>query len=404
MRRVIVGVATLCMAGSALAIPPATDQYLVSVGRIQGQCISGVCAEFRTDVWIFNPSTNQAAVTLAFLPRGSSNANPAATASVNVPAGATVELDDVFQNAQGFVNLDSVVGAFHVTSSVGVVVTSRIYDANVDVVGKGTGSAGQNYNGLPTQLAVGTGQSVSIVGTAEVPNVWRSNLQVAETSGNSVTFLIERIDSTGVTQGSDTETIGPNGVLQFNSVISSKLGAASATNQRIRVTPQTGNGRILVTASRIDSVSGDPFTIEMTTPLLGASNSTGLFDGTVLTPDGSAIDGGIHFNLASSGFLEAATTTGLPCGADSYTVDFDVPGSPLATLNPDGTFTIVVSGQTYSDGTNGFTIDWTITGALSATGVLQGQLQSVTSAGTGPYATCDGTVSRDWKAGWTGTQ
>ena len=63
----------ILVAASALAVAPATDVYLASVGHGQGACVDGICSEWATDAWIYNPSSTSATVTIAFLPRGGAN-------------------------------------------------------------------------------------------------------------------------------------------------------------------------------------------------------------------------------------------------------------------------------------------------------------------------------------------
>jgi hypothetical protein len=76
--RATIALAVLIVAAVAGAAVPGTDVYLVSVGHTPGVCVGGVCAQWRTDAWVFNPSATQSAVVdIVFLPRG--GANPAWT-------------------------------------------------------------------------------------------------------------------------------------------------------------------------------------------------------------------------------------------------------------------------------------------------------------------------------------
>jgi hypothetical protein len=385
-------------ASAALAIPPSTDQYLPSTGRVQGQCPGGICALFRTDVWIFNPSTTTTAnVEIIFLPRDTDNSNPTATTSFAVQPGQTKEFDDIFQSA---FNLDGVVGALRVTSDVPVVATSRIYDVNVQT-NKGTGTAGQFYPGLDAGLAIGSGQSTDIVGTAEDPTDWRTNLSICETTGQQVTLKIDRLDANGnLVSTIDNYVVRPREAKQLNSVLTS-LGTTPATNQRIRVTPESGSGRVLVTASRIDNRTGDPFSIEMTTPAATASHTSGVFEGAIQSPDGSYIDGGVHLVLAN-GITAAAASTGLPCAS---VVDFSSTFNPAVAIDGAGSFTLTVPGVSFVDQDSNpvFTVDFTLTGQLSSQGVMTGTLTAAVSGGTGTWADCNGTSSHNWSAGWVGS-
>jgi len=290
MKRLAVALIALAVAGAAFAVAPSTDQYLVSVARVQGSCPGGICALFRTDTWVFNPSTTQSAtVTIDFLKRDQANPTPFATKTVTVGAKATLELADIFNNVNGF-NIDPATGALGITSNVPVVVTGRIYDVNVST-SQGTGTAGQFYPGLDAKLAIGNGQFVDVIGTAVQTDVWRTNLSIIETTGHDATLKIERIDSAGTTLGSIASyPVRAREAKQIGNVLT-QMGSAPLSNQRIRVTVISGTGRVLVTASRLDSRTGDPFTIEMTTPA-ASGHTTGTFEGIINTSDGLRPDGG----------------------------------------------------------------------------------------------------------------
>ncbi len=398
MKRIAFALLALSFAATALAVAPSTDQYLVSVARVQGQCPGGICALFRTDMWIFNPSISQTAtVTIDFLRRDQANSTPFATKTITVAAKATLELADIFNNVGGF-NIDPATGGFHITSSLPVVVTGRIYDVNV-VTNKGTGTAGQFYPGLDAKLAIGNGQFVDVIGSAEETDVWRTNLSIIETTGSDVTVKVERLDpASGAVLGSiPSYLVRAHEAKQINNVLA-QMGTAPLSNQRIRVTGISGTGRVLVTASRLDSRTGDPYTIEMTTPA-ATGNTTGTFEGVINTSDGSRADGGVRLAIGSSGVSSVAGITGLSCG---FTVDFDATSNPPIALNPDGTFAVTIPNVPYVDGsTQVFVITWTISGALNTTGAISGTtVRSVTSGGTGSWASCNGTTDRTWRAGW----
>lgn len=400
MKRIAVALIALCVAGTALAVAPSTDQYLVSVARIQGQCPGGVCALFRTDIWIFNPSTTQSAtVTIDFLKRDQANPTPSATKIVTVGVKATLELADIFNNVNGF-NIDPAIGGFRVTSNVPIVVTGRIYDVNV-VTNKGTGTAGQFYPGLDAKLAIGNGQFVDVLGTGEETDVWRTNLSIIETTGSDVTLKVERLDpASGAVLGSIASyPVRAREAKQINNVlVQPGMGTAPLSNQRIRVTGISGTGRVLVTASRLDSRTGDPYTIEMTTPA-ATGHTTGTFEGVINTSDGARADGGIRLAIGATGISSVAGITGLTCG---YTVDFDATSNPPVALNSDGTFAVTIPNVPYVDGTTQvFVITWTISGALNSTGAISGTtVRSVVSGGTGTWASCNGTTDRTWRGGW----
>lgn len=395
----------ILIASTVLAAAPATDQYIVSTGRLQGQCPNGVCALFRTDAWIFNPSTTaSASVTITFLPR-QPNPSPANTATVTVGPNNTLELTDIYQNPLAF-NLDGVGGALRFVSTIPVIVSARVYDANTQT-GSGTATVGQYNAGMSAQDAIGLNQSADVIALAEQTNVWRSNLDLVETTGNSASFKIERIDPSGNVVGTAiTDTIGVREARHYNDILAANGWPSPASNGRVRVTVTAGSGRLLVIASRLDSRSGDPFTVEMTTAAV-SSHSAGIFEGVILDPSGAYLNGGARFTLGASGLNEAAGITGIPCGTNlSFTVDYDYAPTTPVQIGSDGTFTATIAGSdgtgvVYTDGTNTvFKIIWTINGQLSSAGVITGVVTSQTSGGSGEWAPCNGTATAGFRAGW----
>ena len=83
-------------ATAALALVPAPELSLTSVGRGQGACAGGVCSEWRTSMWITNPSsTTTAQVEIAFLQRGQANTSPAVL-DVTIAPGQSRQFTDIF--------------------------------------------------------------------------------------------------------------------------------------------------------------------------------------------------------------------------------------------------------------------------------------------------------------------
>jgi hypothetical protein len=258
----------MMVAGNALATVPGMDLYVPAVGHGYGQTVNGVQATWRSDVWIFNPSTSQAATVYVYMllrdhPGGNTNNPDERTITVN--PGETRYLQDVV--GSGLFNLNDTYGGLRIVSSIiPVVVSGRSYDANVTVPPKPQGTAGQFFSGVPADLAIGLGDSTDIIGldqdTAQTFGNWRSNLAFVETTGNPVTLTITLLDTNGTPFGSPiTKHLDGRQVSQINYIISAF--GTTGTNQRIRVAVIGGNGRVITNASRMDNRTGDPATIEM---------------------------------------------------------------------------------------------------------------------------------------------
>jgi len=390
MRSLTIFAIAILVAGSALAVAPGTDVYLASVGHGQGACVGGICSQWATDAWIFNPTTGSVTVTIAFLPRGGANPSPA-TVEVTVAAGETKELKDLVLSE--FV-LDQAFGALRFTAATAVVVTGRIYDANV-VTNKGTGTAGQFFPGLPAQLAIGLGQSTDLIGLAQdQAGTARINFGFVETTGNGATVEVTKRDASGAALATKSYALAGYEATQVNIT---DVGGALGTNQRLTATVTAGSGRVLAFGSQLDNNTGDPYTVEMVTPL-AAGNTVGSFDGIVLTDDGQYVDGGIDLAIDATGLLSYSGLAGLPCG---WVVDFfATPLQPIAIAG-DGSFSTQVTIPSYPGTT--FSITWTLSGTLASSGVITGTLRSDTTGATGVDVSCNGLVDRPWRAGWTGS-
>jgi hypothetical protein len=403
MRKTLVTAFLLLLAGSAFAIVPGTDLYVPAVGHGLGQTVNGVQAWWRADVWIFNPSSTQGTtVSIFLLLRNQGNPNPDVR-TITLAPGETRYLKDIVGPPPGLFNLDNTYGGLRITSTIPVVVSGRSYDANVTVTGKGQGTAGQFFSGVPASLAIGPGDSTDIIGLDQdgfqTTGNWRSNLAFVETTGNPVDLSIYRVDSNGTVLNSTPYTYHLDGrqVSQINYVLTAIVNT-TGTNQRVRVAVTGGTGRVIVNASRLDNTTGDPSTIESV-----MVPTAGRFEGLVLDAStGSRVDGGLQLQIGGGALTSYAGVAGIPCGSDSYTLDFS-PSSGTVAINADGTFTTSVSID-YSDGISKlFTTNWTLAGARAADGTWSGTLKTDTSGGTGTWASCNAlNIVRQWRAAQTG--
>jgi hypothetical protein len=323
---------------------------------------------------------------------------------ITVNPGETRYLPDIVFNTFG---LDNTYGGLRIVSSIPVVVSGRSFDANVNVVGKNQGSAGQFFSGVPADLAIGFGDTSDVIGldqdASQTSGTWRSNLAFVETTGNPVDLTIHRFDSNGTVLGTLGTHLEGYQVSQINYVITA-IGGTTGENQRVRVAVTGGTGRVIANASRMDNRTGDPATVEAV-----MIHTVGRFEGVVLdAPGGTTVDGSLQLQIKAGALTSYAGVAGISCGADSYTLDFSPSGGSVA-LNADGTFATSVS-IPYTDGTSTlFTTNWTLFGARAADGSWSGTLRSDTTGGATvggyDYSTCNvSNVTRPWRAAWTGNQ
>ena len=260
---------TLCAlltAATAMAVMPGTDLYVPAVAHSDG--FGG--AQWRADLWIYNPSATQTANVTVFLLLRQPNPTPASQ-PVTVNPGDTLYFKDVI--GAGLFNQSNAAGGLRIVSSTPVLVTAESYDANVTTL-KGTGTSGGFFGGTLASVGVGAGDSTDVIGldqdaAADTGN-WRSNLALVETTGNPVNFVLDRYDSDGTLLGSwacdgtnaGCAPLGPREVRQFDLVLQNFSPPVGA-NQRIHVRVTGGSGALIAAGSRIDNTTGDPSTIEM---------------------------------------------------------------------------------------------------------------------------------------------
>ena len=399
MKKLLVTLCVAMAAGTASATVPVLDQYLPALGHAFGAAVNGVQPWWRGDVWIFNPSTSQAATVDIYLLLRQANPNPDSR-RITVNPGETRYLPDVIFNTFG---ADNTYAGLRIVSSIPVLVTAESYDANVTVVNKGQGTAGQFFAGLPADLAIGMGESTDLPGFDQdgvgTSGTFRSNLALVETTGNPINFDLQLYNGSGTQVATKSYSLQGRQVGQVNTVITD-ISGGTGTNDRVRVVVTGGSGQLVAVGSRIDNRTGDPSTIDMV-----AFHRFGLFEGIVFDVTGQAVDGGLQLTIGNGAITTYAGVTGIPCGTDEYTLDFGPQASSASVpINADGTFSTSVSWD-YQDPSSGatlFTTVWTIAGTRAPDGTLSGTLRTDTSGATGVYAACNQTnVLRPWRAAWT---
>jgi len=384
MKHLSVALVALVVASSAFGLVPGTDLFVPAVGHGLGQTVNGVQAWWRGDVWIFNPSTQSATVDIFLLLRNQANPNPDSR-RITLAPGETRYLKDIVFATFG---ADNTYGGLRIVSSVPVIVSGRSYDANVTVTGKGQGTAGQFFSGVPSNLAIGLGDSTDIIGLdqdgLQTAGTWRSNLAFVETTGNPVDLSIFRVDSNGTVLNSTPYTYHLEGrqVSQINYILTAIIGT-TGTNQRVRVAVTGGTGRVIVNASRLDNITGDPSTIEM----IGEGRA-GTY---VCKQDKTTYDTPITLTVANGAVtaLDATivfTDEDVPaCGDAAELLSLAGPLPQPVVYDETGGFSFVLS----NPNVGGVGVSLQVNATIAVTGQLSGTA-TTTLSGAGP---CSGTKS-----------
>ena len=245
--------------------PSTTSGWFIVAGRVTG--FGG--AQFRTDVWLFNPDAEASAVvTLIFHPQvapGGGAAAPISSLPIVLAARETKYLADVLLAT---VAADNQVGALEWSSNIPVMGGMRSYTVPSGCTG---GTFGAFQPGIPTTESMTAKQSLSdssnvlqVFGTSSGDVNYRTQLDVTNTSSVAVPIEVKVIDPVNATVygGPQAFTIAPKSLLRVGRIFELLTVAAPLINGlRVTVAIKEGTvvpaGGILTVASTLDNRSQD---------------------------------------------------------------------------------------------------------------------------------------------------
>ena len=245
--------------------PATTSGWFIVAGRVTG--FGG--AQFRTDIWLFNPdAATTATLTLVFHPQAQPGTNapaPISSATITLAPRETKYLADVLLST---VAADGQVGALEWSSSIPIMGGLRSFTAPSGCTG---GTFGAFQPAIPTTESMAAKQSptdstnvLQMFGTNSNDVNYRTQLDVTNTSTVALPIEVKVIDpvTSVVYGGTQNVTVPPKSLVRVGRILET-VGAPVTAGLRITVGVKEGttlpSGGILAVASTLDNRSQDQY-------------------------------------------------------------------------------------------------------------------------------------------------
>lgn len=215
--------------------------------------INNGAANFHSDVRIYNGGLVSETMTLTYFPQSQPEAATQLPATITIAPGEVKAFDNILPSLFGLRNTG---GSLLVTTprESSLVVTGRTYS-----IGDENGTYGLFVPGITPQEARGAGEPALQILQLEQSPKFRTNLGIAEVTGNGARIRITLAVPDSLATPSLERDVRPNEFFQIVNVIDSFLGAgANSYNARVYVEVISGAGRITAYGSVIDNATQDP--------------------------------------------------------------------------------------------------------------------------------------------------
>ena len=231
-----------CVAVLLLSIT--TSAFGASAGRevwipVAGRATSGDGRTFLTTVAITNTSDKPADATISYFPSASPQQQPR-TLPLRLPPHATV----THELGAEVVPAKSPTGGLRIQATAPIVASARVH----------TGNVGGTFQAIPTDLAIGSGESTLVHGAGE-PGTYR--LYVMETRGHPLYFSVKLLDRNAKTV--TYRRLYLSGFEQRNWAFHEPFTS-------MHIDGINGSGRIVAAGSLVDPVTRDVVPFEMLLP------------------------------------------------------------------------------------------------------------------------------------------
>jgi len=213
----------------------------------------GFGSSWRSDIRVFNPSTNTARYDIWFTPSRTDGTKSGRHTTIDVASGATLALADVVRRTFGYGSMagESATGAIEIrpaNASQIAIVTSRTYNVTTD------GTYGQYMPSTLSSEFASSGTTLSLQQVAQSKS-YRTNLGLVEGSGLGASVTIRIFDASGSQLAEVPVVLGPFEQRQIDSLLAAN--GITADDARIEANVTSPNGRIAAYASVVDNATND---------------------------------------------------------------------------------------------------------------------------------------------------
>lgn len=209
-------------------------------------------SNFHSDIRIYNGGTSAVTVTPTFYPQNNGTPVPAAAFTIN--AGQVRAIDNVLPTTFNTTGGGSIVLTTNAPSN--LVATGRTYSNAAE-----GGTYGQFIPGVSPLEGIGIGDRALQILQLEQSGNFRSNLGLAELTGNPARVRVTALIPDSKISASTEIPLAANEFTQLGNVLTQfglGQGNANVYNARITVQVISGTGRVTAYASVIDNFTADP--------------------------------------------------------------------------------------------------------------------------------------------------
>lgn len=234
-----------------LAVSPVqVAQLSATKWVLPGMADLGGSNNFHSDIRLFNGGTTSVTLTPTYYPQG--NATPTSVAPITIGAGQVKAIDNVLPT---LFNATSTGGSIVFTSptTASVVATGRTYSINPH-----NGTYGQFIPGISPSEGIGRGDRALQVLQLEQSQNFRTNLGLAELTGNPAHVKITLLLPDSKVTPTVEYDLAPFEFRQIGRIMEGMNPGKATYNGRIAVEVTSGAGRVTAYGSVIDNVTQDP--------------------------------------------------------------------------------------------------------------------------------------------------